>query len=198
MPKQPTFTADKLTSDALRQFWLHGYYATSMGDLVEATDVSRHGIYSTFGSKKKLFLACFERHQDIVVSPAFSVVERPDADLKSMAAYFEFQISQGETTGLPGPGCFVANSATEVAPNDAETMAKVVEHNDRLQRGFTSALYNEFKKSKLPSTNDPAELAGICVVFANGLWSMSRTVSNANDLRSVVKKFLMTIKDSLT
>ena len=96
-----------------------------MGDLVEATDVSRHGIYSTFGSKKEAFLACFERYQNRVFSPAFNAVERADADLKSIAAYFEFQISQGEIAGLPGPGCFVANSATEVAPHDARPWQKL-------------------------------------------------------------------------
>ncbi|MEM6902905.1 MAG: acetate--CoA ligase family protein, partial [Pseudomonadota bacterium] len=44
--------------------------------------------------------------------------DRPPADLDAIAQYFETQISAAEQAGLPGPGCFVANAATEVAPHD--------------------------------------------------------------------------------
>ncbi|WP_119165968.1 TetR/AcrR family transcriptional regulator [Algihabitans albus] len=198
MPRKASFTADALTGKALQQFWLQGYHATSMDDLVEATAVSRHGIYSTFGGKKKLFLACFDRYREAVVSPAFNCVEGPDADLATIAAYFEFQISRGEAAGLPGPGCFVANSATEVAPHDTDTMAKVAEHNDRLRRGFRNAIARAYAKSGSAGDADVTELADVCVIFTNGLWSMSRTVTDANDLRRAVKAFLAVLRGTLT
>lgn len=198
MPRNPSFTINELTDKALQHFWMHGYHATSMDDLVKVTSISRHGIYSTFGGKKKLFVACFDRYQDIVVSPAFSSVEDPNADFSNIEAYFEFQISAAEGHGLPGLGCFVVNSTTENAPHDTDVMLEVAKHNTRLREGFQNALRNEcINSKKSPDSFDVEALSNVLVIFANGLWSMSRTVSHASELRFSAKTFLATIKGGL-
>ena len=193
MPRPNSFTPDLLADRALHHFWVHGFHASSMDDLVKATGVSRHGIYSTFGGKKPLFLACFDRYQQSVVTPAFSAVELPGADLTSVANYFETQIALGEVAGLPGPGCFVANSASEVAPADAEVMAQVEAHNKRLQRGFAAALRTSMSSHDKSRENDLAQMS---VVFTNGLWTMSRSISNADTLRRAVRNFLQLLRIS--
>lgn len=191
-----SFSADELADRALGAFWKGGYNATSMDALVKSTGVSRHAIYATFGGKKGLFQACFARYQALVVTPAFSVVEEADADLDSIAAYFETQIAGAEAAGLPGPGCFVANTATEVAPHDADANARVAEHNDRLRRGFHHALTNASTAGTVPAA--ATALADVCVVFANGLWSMSRVTDNAGTLRQSVDLFLGMIREELS
>ena len=196
MPRHRAYSTDELLEKSLWQFWLRGYHATSMDDLVKATSVSRHGIYSLHGGKKKLFLACFDHYQRTVVSPAFKGVEHPDADLRSVADYFEFQITRGEDAGLPGPGCFVANSATEVAPADGPTMEKVRHHNARLRSGFVTAIKNQAASGPALTDTDMSELAGVCVIFTNGLWSMSRCVSDAAVLRAAVTRFLASVSES--
>jgi len=158
-----------------------------MDDLVKAVGVSRHGIYATFDGKKAMFLACLDRYQQAVVTPAFEVVEAPYADLKSVAEYFEIQISRAEAAGLPGPGCFVSNSATEVAPSDPDVMLQVKRHNDRLKCGFAGAL-----RVSIPSLDESelCNLAEMMVIFTNGLWTLSRSVNNADTLRRAVRTFL--------
>lgn len=194
MPRTTSFTSDQLSERALQHFWANGFHASSMDDLVKATGVSRHGIYSSFGGKKALFLACFERYQQNVVTPAFEVVETSDATLQNVSDYFERQISLGENAGLPGPGCFVANSATEVAPGDPDVMAEVAWHNNRLHRGFASALRNIAPHLDPQKT---AELADVMVIFTNGLWTKSRSVSDGDELRKAVLSFLTLLADTL-
>ncbi len=191
MPRATSFTADTLADRALLHFWVHGFHAASMDDLVRATGVSRHGIYATFGGKKALFLACFERYQQTVVTPAFARVEAPGADLAEVAAYFETQIAQGEAAGLPGPGCFVANAATEVAPSDAEVAAKVAQHNARLKAGFSGVLQ---RVAPSLAEDTRSSLAEVMVVFTTGLWTLSRCTSDAETLRRAVRRFLQLIK----
>lgn len=194
MPRPTSFTTNQLVERALQHFWVHGFHASSMDDLVKATGISRHGIYTTFGGKKAMFLACFDQYQQSVVTPAFDVVEVAGADLTSVATYFERQIASGEAAGLPGPGCFVANSSTEVAPDDAEVMALVHQHNDRLRQGFAGSLRqttHELSEDKV------LELAEVMVIFTNGLWTMSRSVNNAKVLRRSVNNFLNLIADNI-
>ncbi len=197
MPRKTAFTPSELTDRALWHFWHHGFTAASMDDLVKATGVSRHAIYTTFGGKKPLFLACFERYQQVVVTPAFRGVEAPGADLASVAAYFETQIAWGEAEGLPGPGCFVANAATEVAPVDADVKAQVEHHNNRLRAGFTAALQNQGGGQDGKNKERVSELADVMVIFTNGLWSMSRVESEADRLRHAAATFLCLIEKEL-
>ncbi|GGX71148.1 hypothetical protein GCM10007385_45190 [Tateyamaria omphalii] len=194
MPRSTSFTSEELADRALQHFWANGFHASSMDDLVRATGVSRHGIYASFGGKKTLFLACFDRYQTAVVTPAFKVVEAPGATLESVADYFERQISLGESMGLPGYGCFVANSATEVAPDDPEVMEQVALHNSRLRRGFASNLQNT---SPELDTQQAIQLANVMVIFTNGLWTMSRSVSDGDELRQAVQNFLTLLTENL-
>ncbi|WP_172300432.1 TetR/AcrR family transcriptional regulator [Pseudoruegeria sp. HB172150] len=189
MPRPKSHTQEDLTERALKTFWRAGYEATSMDDLVTATGVSRHGIYSAFGGKRELFLACFPRYRELVVRPAFSAVEEPGAGLAEIAGYFEHQISAAEAQGLPGPGCFVANSATEVAPHDAEVLAAVAAHNGRLQRGFAEAL-----RTAGEPEGEVEAVAATVVTFATGLWSLSRVVEDADVLRRSVATFMDMLK----
>ena len=193
MPRTAAHTIDELTHRALTQFWAHGFNATSMDDLIKATGVSRQGIYAAFGGKRDLFLACFDQYQDFVVSPAFASVEEPSATLNDVAEYFEHHIARGEAAGLPGRGCFVANSATEVAPTDAEVLLKVRRHEDRLFRGFANAVRNT-AKGILMAEAEVLSTADAIAVFANGLWVVSRTVEDAEGLRAAVRVFISALE----
>ncbi|EEA94862.1 transcriptional regulator, TetR family [Pseudovibrio sp. JE062] len=195
MPRKANISTQDLTDRALEHFWENGFHASSMDDLVKSTGATRHAIYGAFGGKKQMFLACFQRYQDLVVSPAFAQVEEDGATLEQVASYFEIQITRAEETALPGPGCFVANSATEVAPHDTEVHAKVDTHNTRLKLGFLNALSNE--KPDVPP-EELEMLAGLLVVFTNGLWSTSRLTKDGEFLRTSANQFLDTIRTRIT
>ena len=193
MPRPQKFSTEALTERALVHFWAHGYHATSMDALVRATGLSRHGIYSTLGGKRALFLACFERYGALVVTPAFEGVERADAGVDDIAQYFETQISLAETQGLPGRGCFVGNVATEVAPADAAVRAKVLAHNTRLRRGFEAVLSRAYDGNG----SDTTAAAEALTVFAQGLWASARLTEDAGVLRRSARMTLRALKKGL-
>jgi TetR/AcrR family transcriptional repressor of nem operon len=183
MPRTAALSVDQITDFAMRHFWQHGYHATSMDALVETIGVSRHAIYTGIGSKSELYRRGFAAYQSAIVTPAFSAVERTGAGLADIAQYFETQIDLAEAVGLPGPGCLVANAMTETAPHDADIAAEVAKHNERLRSGFANALSNE---NGTPPNAEISALADFLVVTAQGLWSMSRTVTSAAPLRAHV------------
>ncbi len=197
MPRASAHTKNDLVDRAMAQFWRHGYGSTSMDDLVRSTKISRHGIYAAFGGKQKLFLACLDAYSQSVVTPAFGQVERDGADLKSIAAFFELQISRGEALGLPGPGCLMTNTMTEAAPHDPDIMQRVAQHNERLRIGFLNALRGARGRASRHSSAELRELALLLQTFAGGLWACSRTTSNADDLRHAVNTFLELIEERI-
>lgn len=190
MPRTRSHTKDQLIHASMDQFWRHGYEATSVDDLVRVTGVSRHGIYSDCGGKHALYLDTFAAYQDIVVSPAFSRVEAEGAGMADIAAYLDAQIALAETSGLPGPGCLVANAMTETAPHDHQVQVMVDAHNARLKTGYLNALLSE--GAHLPETTRDA-LADFLVTSGQGLWSMSRAVKTAAPLRQFAETLISLI-----
>lgn len=192
MARLRTLSEEQIVASALTQFWRGGFHETSIGDLVATTGASRAAIYGGFGGKDGLFAATLVAYRDHVVTPAFTQVEAPGAGLADIAAYFETQIALAETTGLPGPGCLMANSMTELAGRDHPALAAVRAHNARLRAGFANALRAESGTS----AEDTDALAATCAIFAQGLWSQSRAVTDAAPLRAAVAAFLDLVRRS--
>ena len=188
MPRPHRFDRQALVETLLPIFWRRGYHATSIADLT-AAGVSRQALYSAFADKRAAFLACLESYGDLAVTPAFEQVERPDANLPEITAYFEFQLAAAERHGLPGPGCFIANTMTECAPHDAEIAGVVASHHKRLKAGFRDALCNAgVRDTDLPG------LSELAATTAHGLWSMSRLACGAGELRSVAAALIKLVE----
>ena len=203
MPRPKTHTQQSIVAAALQLFWRQGFEATSMDDLVRETGVSRHALYGAFSGKQTLFMACLDAYSAQIVSEAFAPVERDGATLETVAAYFERQIAFAERLGLPGPGCLMANSMTERAPHDDAALAKVRAHNARLEAGFLNALQGEARRAAGAAAQRPAAsttvsaCAALLVVFANGLWSISRQVDDAETLRRSVREILEMVQERI-
>ena len=168
-----------------------------MDALVKATGVSRHGIYQAFGGKRALFVACLKAYQGAIVTPAFAAVEKKGAGLDAVAIYFETQIGKAEELGLPGPGCLVANTMTELGAHDAELLGQVEAHNFRLHRGFLNALQTDANPRAGLSNHDMNDLAALLVTAAQGLWSLSRSVTDADHLRRIAATLLDLVKERI-
>lgn len=166
-----------------------------MDDLVRASKVSRHAIYTEVGGKQSLFAASLDAYVRLVVDPAFAQVEAAGAGLDAVARFFEHQIVQAEASGLPGAGCLIANTLTEVAPHNPSVSAFVRQYNGRLQLGFRNALNNatggSFGAMDFSSRDG---LAVTLVVFTHGLWAMSRSIGEAATLRALVHEMLQLVQ----
>ena len=175
----------------MAQFWRCGYAALSVDDLVRAIGTSRHAIYSEVGSKDQLLSACLDVYDDLIVTPAFARIEAEGATLAEIVAYFEHHIGRAEAAGLPGPGCFMANTMTELAPHHEGARSRVARHNERLRSGFRRAVEHEAsQRGATVAAESLDDIALGLVVFANGLWSFSRTTGDANALRRCVAAYL--------
>jgi TetR/AcrR family transcriptional regulator, transcriptional repressor for nem operon len=199
MPRQKTYDKQETTSRAMERFWAHGFYATSIDDLVTTTGVNRHGLYAEYKDKRGVFIAAMRLYFESVVTPAFAQVEAKGACLAEVRSYFMTQIDMAERYGLPGPGCMVANTMGESGPHDVEFAQLIAEHLTRLTAGFKNALINEYqnerKKHNLKSKVDIDRLAFQLTVSSQGLWSVSRTTVRADLLRQYVDDLLQPIKE---
>lgn len=184
MPRPRSKSREELIARAMPLFWRQGYHATSMDALVKATGVARGGIYADFEGKDGLFRACLEAYRQLVAGPAIALLHAEGAGIEAIRAYFDFFIAKHERNGMPGPGCFVANAMTEMAPHDAEIAEIVSAHNRVLQMAFLQCLKNARGESAKLSNKELKDLAEFLVTSSQGLWSYARSTRDIGSLRN--------------
>ncbi|MEM8687535.1 MAG: TetR/AcrR family transcriptional regulator [Pseudomonadota bacterium] len=190
MPRTRTYTRSDLIKAAMEQFWVHGFYATSIRDLVAVTGVSRHSLYAEFDDKHGMFLAALETYLDTFVEEAFGRVEEEAASVSQIRDYFDYLIGLAEESGLPGPGCLMANSMVEVGPHEEAFKTLIQRHLHRLRAGFAQALKTGQERGEVDPSVDAQRFAEFLTISAQGLWSASRMISDAAHLRAYVDTLL--------
>ena len=182
MARPREFDPDRALDQAMHEFWLRGYRATSVDDLVRATGVKPGSLYGAFpGGKRSLFLGSLERYSKLIVPQKLGELNAPDASLAEVRAYFDGLV-QDLTTDEGRQGCLLVNSAVELGATDEEVAAVVRGHHARLESCFTHALQNALRDRLIPEGTDVKGAAKLLVATSQGLM----VVGKANPDRQVL------------
>jgi TetR/AcrR family transcriptional repressor of nem operon len=192
MARNREFEPKEALEKAMMVFWQKGYTDTSIDDLVDATGVSRYGLYSEFGSKHGLFLASLDHYQDTAVNAYFGIVEQNGAGLTEIALYFDTLLNwYSEPAGKLG--CLMCNSATEVAPHDKSVQTKVQVALDRMTSGFATALMNAQSRGEIGKKRDIKQAADFLTGILLGASVMVRSGASKEMISNTIKMSLASL-----
>ncbi|SIN59585.1 transcriptional regulator, TetR family [Parasphingorhabdus marina DSM 22363] len=197
MPRPISQSRTDLVDNALAAFWNVGFQAISMGDLVQETGVSRGSIYSDFKGKRELFHACLARYQEVAVTPKFARVEAEGAKLSEIKQFLEDGIASQESFDGPMRGCLVVNTLAQLDPADKETKQYLDFHTTRLTNGFRTVFERENALTGALSDQDVIALAEFTTTSVLGLWSISRKITDADEMRRYADMLMSLISAKL-
>ncbi|WP_072376515.1 TetR/AcrR family transcriptional regulator [Hyphomicrobium sp. NDB2Meth4] len=118
MPWEKQFDKQAALDKALQAFWTRGYEATSMQELVDCTGVNRGSLYATYGDKRALFISALHMYDDArrrMLSEFEARYPPRDAIRRVFLSFMT-----GLTEDGSNRGCFITNTALELAAHDAE------------------------------------------------------------------------------
>jgi TetR/AcrR family transcriptional repressor of nem operon len=193
MPRSREYEPEEALEKAMQAFWQKGYSDTSLEDLVERTGVSRYGLYSTFGDKHDLFMACLTRYRTVAVAWLLTPMEAPDASLAAIRGYFDSLVKIG-TTPAGRMGCLICNTAIEVAPIDRDAAKQVNALFQRMRNAFRSALTNAKKHGEVSSGLDEEAHADYLTGVAQGLFVLTRSSAGGVSIQSFVQVALEALR----
>lgn len=175
------------------RFWLRGYRATSIEDLVKATGVKPGSLYSAFpGGKRALFLKSLERYSKLIVPQKLGELEAPGASLAELRGYFD-----GLVRDLLSPegrqGCLLVNTAIENAAEDDEAAAVVRGHLARLEQCMAAALRNARSRGEVRGSVDPVGSAKLLVATCQGLMVVGKANPDETVLRAITDNAFATL-----
>jgi AcrR family transcriptional regulator len=172
MPRPRAFDEEQVVAAAKQLFWDRGYLQTSVADLEQATGLSRSSLYMAFGSKRDLFAAALRDYLDTFVDPLLGPLERDDAGLRDIVAYFKILATLFDDPDAHR-GCLMINTIGERGGHDPALRREGERFLARLRSAFANAL-NSSVRAKVTTRSQATERAALLGGAAVGAWTTVR------------------------
>ncbi|MFJ2581912.1 TetR/AcrR family transcriptional regulator [Kitasatospora aureofaciens] len=190
MARTKEFDPDAALQAALDLFWRRGYEATSMADLVEGLGIARASLYATFGSKRELYLRALERYSEQTDPVLLAELSQPGPVLPAVRALVRRYAEASAEDGLKR-GCFVTNTAVELAPHDPAAARRVEASLGHLETVLTAALVRAEAQGELPVGREPRALARMLMVLMQGMRVLGKATDGAARVRDAAEQALV-------
>jgi len=136
MNRESKSTRDRLVQSALYLFWLQGYTATGVAQILERANAKAGSFYYFFKTKEELLLAVLDLYvqslQPVVVQPVLSEIEDP---LGRVFGILEFYRRNLIATGCTY-GCPIGRLALEIPEEQTRIHKRLADNFD----GWTAAV----------------------------------------------------------
>lgn len=174
MPWQKQFDVDEVLGKAMQAFWSRGYEATSMQDLVACTGVNRASLYATYQDKHTLFLAALRMYDERQRRQRLQALEAghgPRDSIRQLLLAF----ATCATDSCGNLGCFLTNTALELAAHDREAGRIVAAAQEEIEAFFARQLRRGQAIGEIGAEVDPDETAAGLLASLAGLAVLSRS-----------------------
>ncbi|OQD56839.1 TetR family transcriptional regulator [Streptomyces phaeoluteigriseus] len=190
MARTKEFDPDAALQSALELFWRRGYEATSMADLVEHLGIGRASIYATFGSKHELYLKALDRYAEMRDPVLLVELSQPGPALPAVRAVVRRFATEAASPERRLDGCFVTNTAAELAPHDPEAARRVEISWEHLETPLYSALVRAQAQGELSEDRDPRALARMLLVLMQGVRVVGKASNDPARVRDAAEQAL--------
>jgi TetR/AcrR family transcriptional repressor of nem operon len=188
MPRQKEYRKKDVLNASTQIFWKKGYKGTSMNDLVEATGLNKHSMYSEFGSKEGLFLSCIEHYAEETNKDLFSILTKKPLGLNNIKSYFYNRADY--LSSDDSNSCLLINSAIEMNVLSNAIIDKVRTYLSLQEKAFYDCLKAAQRSGEIPANKDIKKLAHYLICFLEGLNVIGRTNPDKKALKLLVREVL--------
>jgi TetR/AcrR family transcriptional repressor of nem operon len=189
MNRVRAFDPSATLSQVVDLFAAKGYSETSMEDIVQATGVSRYGLYGTFGNKRELFEQALERYAEGMGKRSFLRLLEPGASLDHIRAIFEERVADMTASEL-NKGCLFIHTAMELAPQDDELRGVLQRFMKRMSKAFAIGLDSAKGRGEVAADVDVDTAGDMLTSTMFGLAVLGRTGFPKATLESIVDNTL--------
>lgn len=163
-----------------------------MEDIVQATGVSRYGLYGTFGNKRELFEQALERYADSMGKQSFLRLLEPDASLEHIRSIFAERVKD-MCCIEENKGCLFIHTAMELAPQDEELREVLRKFMKRMSKAFAIGLESARARGEIRAEVDVATAGELLTSTMFGLAVLGRAGFQHASLSRIVDNTLASL-----
>lgn len=180
------FDREVALDKAMMLFWQHGYEATSLADLVNATGAKAPTLYAEFTNKEGLFHAVLDRYiAQFAAKQAAMLYDHEKTLAQALGDYFRTAAACFTSDETPA-GCFIINTSATLAANSAD-IANTIKARHSQQEMTLAAFFTERQhKGDLPENCDVTALANYLNCVLQGMSVSAREGASYQRLERVI------------
>lgn len=196
MPRTRNYSKEEALEKAMHLFWSKGYHDTSMEELVSETGVSRYSFYELFQNKKQLFLEVLDYYYNVYVKDTLAILEKPEAALPALEMFFQ-AICTRVRSEEGKKGCFVCNTAIELAPHDPEVAARIQGYWEYTTNLICSALQRGQQQGQVREDLLLEGLSESIYAFVKGLMVLCRVPNSTGSVTVAIETVMKLLQPPL-
>jgi TetR/AcrR family transcriptional repressor of nem operon len=189
MSRPREFDEARALDAAIECFWRCGYEATSLRDLTAAMELTPPSLYNAFGDKEELFALALERYLERNTRGRLRRLEETLPPKRAIARFFA-EIVSHSIKDRERKGCFLVNSALEIAPHHAQCRAVIAKQFHDIEGFFARCILAAQAEGAIPLDLDAGDVAKLLLGVLLGVRVLARTNPSRNVLEGVVRPAL--------
>jgi TetR/AcrR family transcriptional repressor of nem operon len=193
MARKKEFDEDELLEKATNLFWRNGYHATSAQDLVDELKINRSSLYNTYSDKKTLFEKALKKYQEQQTNTMIRMLGEADDPEKAIKKVFDGLVKESCEDDI-AKGCFMVNTAVEIAGQDKEIGALVQANNKSVEDALTATIEKGQKKGQFSTKNTARAYARFLFGSINALRVIARSGADKSALNDIAEIALASLK----
>ena len=159
---------------AVECFWSRGYEATSVRDLADKMGISAPSLYNAYGDKHALFVKALEHYLDHSARPLIKRLENSLPPKQAIRGFIQ-EIIEHSVSDRERRGCFLINSALEVAPHDRKLSTFVADRFAEIEAFFYRSIKAAQAKGAIPRDRAAKDLARLLLGILLGIRVLARS-----------------------
>ena len=189
MPRTKSFDEKAVLQKAMELFWVQGYHATSIQDLVDHLGINRASLYDTYGGKDSLFQKAFRQYREQNAAEIRQFFQQQPRVREGLMALFTMAIEEA-ATDADRKGCFVVNTATELLPGDPSLIPVLQENKRNFEQLFLDYLTKGVEDGQISEGKDLRAIATLLFTLYNGLKVVSKVSPEEDQLLASINEVL--------
>lgn len=192
MARPAEFDRNEVLDKAMEVFWRTGFTATSVTDLVKATNLKPGSLYGAFNSKRGLFVEVIDNYANRSLHRINQCMNEAESPLQGIYGFF-MRMSREIECDQIGKGCLMVNTLLELATEDEEIRVQVTGYLARIEARLREALESAKTAGEIAADADCYSLAKLLMTGIWGLRVLSTTRPEPGIYSNLMSHLLTTI-----
>ncbi|WP_418155605.1 TetR/AcrR family transcriptional regulator [Actinoalloteichus caeruleus] len=181
-----TLDRERAIEQAMREFWRHGYEATSVSRLTQVLGIKPPSLYWAFGDKRGLFDEAVRHYQRTYGAfAARALDEEPNACAAVRRLLHECAVEYTDDTHPAG--CLLVTAATTCGPESEDVRQALQELREQAKARLVTKIEIDVAAGELPSGTSPQGLGTYVAAVVQGMSAQARDGAGRETLRQVAE-----------
>lgn len=192
MGRPKKYVRDAVLEKAMGAFWLNGYKATSVNDIVRESGLNTASLYKEFGDKDGIFLEALDYYRGNVIGPRYQIL-RDNPNMSGVETFLGNVMNGAARSEYKG--CLMMNHLAQKHVIGPEAAKKIGAFCSEVESLVETALRNAQADGDIGPDKDPALLASFVVFCVHGSVLYGRHAEKKHLFREFYDTVMHAIRD---